>query len=133
MADRVGDPWAERDADRWAPSASLLHSHGDAMDIAVKDGRIAGVRGRAHDRVDRGRLDPKDVFGLAGQPPPRGDASDRLHSKFFRGPRSGGLGLLRDRELLAVVARCEGETAIQLKWLRTQTKETAPQALVVAR
>jgi hypothetical protein len=39
----------------------------------------------------------------------------------------------RDRELLAVVARCEGETAIQLKWLRTRMKEAAPQALVVAR
>jgi hypothetical protein len=86
--------------------------------------------------------------------------SDRLHSELFRGPRSGGLGLLRDlhdlylmatecdmawtlvgqaaqgardRELLAVVGRCEGETAIQLKWLRTRMKEAAPQALVVAR
>jgi hypothetical protein len=39
----------------------------------------------------------------------------------------------RDRELLAVVARCEGETATQLKWLRTRMKEAAPQALVVAR
>jgi hypothetical protein len=88
------------------------------------------------------------------------DEPDRLHSELFRGPRSGGLGLLRDlhdlylmatecdmawtlvgqaaqgardRELLAVVARCEGETAIQLKWLRTRMKEAAPQALVVAR
>ncbi|MDP9293702.1 MAG: hypothetical protein M3O90_04620, partial [Actinomycetota bacterium] len=77
-----------------------------------------------------------------------------------RGARSGGLGLLRDlhdlylmatecdlawtlvgqaaqgardRELLDVVARCEGETAIQLKWLRTRMKQAAPQALVVAR
>jgi hypothetical protein len=85
---------------------------------------------------------------------------DRLHSELFRGSRSGGLGLLRDlhdlylmatecdlawtlvgqaaqgardRELLAVVTRCEGETAIQLKWLRTRMKEAAPQALVVAR
>jgi hypothetical protein len=88
------------------------------------------------------------------------DEPDRLHSELFRGPRSGGLGLLRDlhdlylmatecdmawtlvgqaaqgardRELLTVVARCEGETAIQLKWLRTRLKEAAPQALVVAR
>lgn len=87
------------------------------------------------------------------------DEPDRLHSELFRGPRSGGLGLLRDlhdlylmatecdmawtlvgqaaqgardRELLAVVARCEGETATQLKWLRTRMKEAAPQALVVA-
>ena len=33
------------------------------MDIAVRDGRIVGVRGRAVDRVNRGRLDPKDLFG----------------------------------------------------------------------
>ena len=39
----------------------------------------------------------------------------------------------RDRELLDVVTRCESETAIQLKWLRTRMKEAAPQALVVAR
>jgi hypothetical protein len=39
----------------------------------------------------------------------------------------------RDRELFAVVDRCEHETAIQLKWLRTRLKEAAPQALVVAR
>ena len=38
----------------------------------------------------------------------------------------------RDRELLEVVQRCEGETAIQLKWLRTRLKQAAPQALVVA-
>ena len=88
------------------------------------------------------------------------DEPDRLHSELFRGPRSGGarpaarparplpdghgcdvawtlVGQAaqgaRDRELLAVVARCEGETATQLKWLRTRMKEAAPQALVVAR
>jgi hypothetical protein len=38
----------------------------------------------------------------------------------------------RDRELLEVVQGCEGETAMQLKWLRTRLKQAAPQALVVA-
>jgi hypothetical protein len=33
------------------------------MDLAVVDGRIAGVRGRVDDRVNRGRLGPKDLFG----------------------------------------------------------------------
>jgi len=33
------------------------------MDIAVRGGRIVGVRGRDIDRVNRGRLDPKDLFG----------------------------------------------------------------------
>lgn len=87
------------------------------------------------------------------------DEPDRLHSELFRGPRSGGLGLLRDlhdlylmatecdmawtlvgqaaqgardRELLEVVEACEGETAVQLKWLKTRMKQAAPQALVVA-
>ncbi|GIF69241.1 molybdopterin oxidoreductase [Asanoa ishikariensis] len=60
---QLADGLAEGDVDRWVPAASLLHSNGDAMDIAVKDGRIAGVRGRAVDRVNRGRLGPKDLFG----------------------------------------------------------------------
>jgi anaerobic selenocysteine-containing dehydrogenase len=86
-ADRIADPWgartpygrgapwpvrvdafleegtSEEDVDRWAQSASILHSNGDAMDIAVRDGRIVGVRGRAGDRVNHGRLGPKDLFG----------------------------------------------------------------------
>src|SRR5437868_492422 len=53
----------EQDVERWGPSASLLHSNGDAMDIAVRGGRIVGVRGRGADRVNRGRLDPKDRYG----------------------------------------------------------------------
>ncbi|WP_251091822.1 nitrate reductase [Streptomyces sp. Caat 7-52] len=85
--DRIGNPWGERtpygrgapwpsrtdlhlapglteeDVERWVPSASLLHSNGDAMDIAVRHGRIVGVRGRATDRVNRGRLGPKDLYG----------------------------------------------------------------------
>ncbi len=87
------------------------------------------------------------------------DEPDRLHSDLFQGTREGGLGLLRDlhdlylmaaecdiswtlvgqaaqglrdHDLIAVVKRCKGETAIQLKWLRTRMKQAAPQALVVA-
>jgi ferredoxin-nitrate reductase len=63
----LDDGVAEADVERWARSASLLHSNGDAMDIAVKDGRIVGVRGRPDDRVNHGRLDPKDLR-VAGQP-----------------------------------------------------------------
>ena len=70
-----GEPWPTRvdsflaegveadDVDRWVQSASILHSNGDAMDIAVKDGRMVGVRGRAGDRVNHGRLGPKDLYG----------------------------------------------------------------------
>ena len=87
------------------------------------------------------------------------DEPDRLHAELFSGTRSGPIGLLRDlhdlylmaaqcdmawtlvgqaaqgardQELLAVVRRCEGETATQMKWLRTRMKQAAPQALVVA-
>jgi anaerobic selenocysteine-containing dehydrogenase len=95
--DRIAEPWGARtpfaaggdwpervdiqlaegvapgDVDRWVPTASLLHSNGDAMDIAVAGGRIAGVRGRAADRVNRGRLGPKDLFGWQAN-----SAPDRL-------------------------------------------------------
>ncbi|MBO0843830.1 MAG: molybdopterin-dependent oxidoreductase [Nocardioides sp.] len=59
----LADGLAEAEVDRWVQTASVLHSNGDAMDIAVKDERIVGVRGRAEDRVNRGRLGPKDLFG----------------------------------------------------------------------
>jgi anaerobic selenocysteine-containing dehydrogenase len=85
--DRIAEPWGTRtpygpgdtwpvrvdtyldqglsaeDVDRWVQSASILHSNGDALDIAVKDDRIVGVRGRAEDRVNHGRLGPKDLYG----------------------------------------------------------------------
>ena len=39
---------------------------------------------------------------------------------------------LRDQALIDVVRSCEGDTSIQLAWLRTRLKAAAPQALVVA-
>jgi anaerobic selenocysteine-containing dehydrogenase len=59
----LADGLSEHDVDRWAQSAAIMHSNGDGLDIAVKDGRIVGVRGRAQDRVNHGRVDPKDLFG----------------------------------------------------------------------
>src|ERR1700710_1088798 len=59
----LADGVQEGDVQRWVQSASVLHSNGDAMDIAVIDDRIVGVRGRAIDRVNRGRLDVKDLYG----------------------------------------------------------------------
>src|SRR4051794_41509393 len=59
---RLADGVTEDQVDRWVPSATMLHSNGDGLDIAVKDGRIVGVRGRAEDRVNHGRLGPKDLF-----------------------------------------------------------------------
>ena len=75
---------AEDDVDRWVQSASILHSNGDGLDIAVKDGRIVGVRGREVDRVNHGRLGPKDLFGWQANHSP-----DRLTRPLVR--RDGGL------------------------------------------
>jgi ferredoxin-nitrate reductase len=57
----------EPQVDRWVQSACLLCSNGCGVDIAVSDGRMVGVRGRAVDRVNRGRLGPKGLFGWQGQ------------------------------------------------------------------
>src|SRR4051794_2686202 len=48
---------------RWVETASLLHSNGDALEVAVREGRMVGVRGTARSRVNRGRLGPKDLYG----------------------------------------------------------------------
>jgi ferredoxin-nitrate reductase len=70
---------SEDDVDRWIQTASILHSNGDALDIAVKDGRIVGVRGRGVDRVNKGRIDPKDLFGWQAN-----NSEDRLKKPLVR-------------------------------------------------
>jgi ferredoxin-nitrate reductase len=55
------------DVESWVPSACLLCSNGCGLDIAVKDGRMVGVRGRAQDRINHGRLGPKGLYGWQGQ------------------------------------------------------------------
>jgi anaerobic selenocysteine-containing dehydrogenase len=82
MSDRIADPWGactphaidtdwpvrvdeytEHEPDRWVQSACVLCSNGCALDIGVADGRIVGVRGRAGDRINHGRLGPKGLYG----------------------------------------------------------------------
>jgi anaerobic selenocysteine-containing dehydrogenase len=53
----------ESDVERWVQSACVLCSNGCGCDIAVTGGRMVGVRGRAVDRVNRGRLGPKGLYG----------------------------------------------------------------------
>ncbi|MET0190271.1 MAG: molybdopterin oxidoreductase family protein [Pseudonocardia sediminis] len=60
---RLDDGVAESDVDRWVQSACLLCSNGCGADIAVADGRMVGVRGRAADVVNHGRLGPKGLYG----------------------------------------------------------------------
>src|SRR5215207_10000408 len=86
-----GDPWparvdvhladgvAEEDVERWVPTASVLHSNGDGLELAVRGGRIVGVRGRAEDRVNRGRVDPKDLYAWQANNSP-----DRLKRPLVR-------------------------------------------------
>src|SRR5262245_55535328 len=58
--------------ERWVQSACVLCSTGCSLDIAVKAGRIVGVRGRGEDRVNRGRLGPKGLHGwIANHSPDR--------------------------------------------------------------
>ncbi|MDX6262235.1 MAG: hypothetical protein QOH84_3923 [Kribbellaceae bacterium] len=59
----LADGVAEDQVDRWVQSACVLCSNGCACDIAVKDGRMVGVRGRATDRINHGRLGPKGLYG----------------------------------------------------------------------
>jgi ferredoxin-nitrate reductase len=70
---------SEDEVDRWVQTASILHSNGDALDIAVQDGRIVGVRGRGVDRVNKGRVDPKDLFGWQAN-----NSQDRLKRPLVR-------------------------------------------------
>lgn len=71
---------AEGDVDRWVHSACVLCSNGCGCDIAVKDGRMVGIRGRADDHVNHGRLGPKGLYaswqGL--------EAPDRLTTPLVR-------------------------------------------------
>src|SRR5437762_12820669 len=102
-SDRIAHPWGARtpfgtgtrwpdrtdvqletgiapdDVDRWVTSACVLCSNGCGLDIAVKDDRIVGVRGRAADRVNHGRLGPKGLFGWQANGSP-----DRLTAPLIR-------------------------------------------------
>jgi hypothetical protein len=87
------------------------------------------------------------------------DDPQDLHRDLFDKPRDGSLGFLldlhnlylmaneadiswtvmgqaargaRDQALLEAVGECEANTAVQLKWLKTRIKQSAPQTLLVA-
>jgi anaerobic selenocysteine-containing dehydrogenase len=70
----------EQDVDRWVPSACVLCSNGCGCDIAVKDGRMVGVRGRATDVVNHGRMGPKGLYGST----PWARSADRLTRPLVR-------------------------------------------------
>jgi anaerobic selenocysteine-containing dehydrogenase len=102
-ADRIAEPWGARtpygsgeawprrvdaflddgvtpeQVDQWVHSACVLCSNGCGLDIAVAGGRMVGVRGRAEDRVNHGRLGPKGLFGWQAN-----HAADRLTRPLVR-------------------------------------------------
>ncbi|MDO3415220.1 nitrate reductase [Hymenobacter sp. BT770] len=68
----------------WVQSACVLCSNCCGLDIGVRDGRIVGVRGRAVDRVNHGRLGPKGLHAWEANHSP-----DRLTTPLIR--RNGKL------------------------------------------
>ena len=74
----------DREPGRGVVSAYVLCSNGCGLEIGVRDGQIVGVRGRAHDRVNRGRLGPKGLHGWEANASP-----DRLTRPLIR--RGSGL------------------------------------------
>ena len=132
MVDRIADPWGKRtpygrgeawprrvdtfledridpeEVDEWVQTASILHSNGDGLDIAVDGGRIVGVRGREDDRVNHGRVDPKALYGWQANNSP-----DRLTRPLIR----------RDGELV----ECDWDTAMEALVARsTELLESGP-------
>jgi len=77
--DEYLDPTVDVAAVEWRQSACVLCSNGCALDIGVHEGRIVGVRGREIDRVNRGRLGPKGLYGWQAN-----NAEDRLKRPLVR-------------------------------------------------
>ncbi|GAA4044953.1 hypothetical protein [Agromyces indicus] len=91
---------------------------------------------------------------------PEDDEPERLHAEGIAEPRTGPLGMLRDLQdlyllasltdvtwmmvkqaaqalrdeaLLEVIGHCEHEISVQLAWLTSRMKQSAPQILVATR
>ncbi|GAA5868208.1 hypothetical protein JCM1840_006186 [Sporobolomyces johnsonii] len=85
---RVDEVLVEKreDVEKWVQSACVMCSNGCGMDVAVKDGRIVGVRGRKEDRVNKGRLGPKGLHAWVSQ-----QSKDRLTTPMIRSKETGQL------------------------------------------
>jgi anaerobic selenocysteine-containing dehydrogenase len=95
--DELLEPGVDASQVDWVQSACVLCSNGCGLDIAVRDGRIVGVRGREHDRVNHGRLGPKGLHGWKAN-----NAPDRLTTPLVR--RDGVLEPAGWDEAMALVA-----------------------------
>ncbi|KHK99924.1 hypothetical protein LK09_00920 [Microbacterium mangrovi] len=129
----------------------VARGHGDEPDIHFL---CLSLADQCDDHVER--LRPAlDRYGTA----PADDEPEQLHHGGLDAARTGPLGLLRDlqdlfllatmvdttwtiitqvaqalpdRELLDAAQTCQKQTTVQLQWIRTRTKQAAPQALVAA-
>src|SRR3954470_14578743 len=118
--DSITDIWGERtphlhgvwpgrvdertteEPERWVQSTCVLCSNGCALDVGVKGGRIVGVRGRAVDRVNRGRLGPKGLHGWEAN-----HSADRLTRPLVR--RGGRLVQASWDEAMDLIVRTSKE------------------------
>src|SRR4051812_44308006 len=73
------DEHTTEEPERWVQSACVLCANGCGLDIGVRDGRIVGVRGRAIDRVNHGRLGPKGLYGWQAN-----NSAERLTTPLIR-------------------------------------------------
>jgi hypothetical protein len=129
--------------------SKVAEGHSDEADVRLLARRFAAAAGD-HAR----QLETFVGTETAEAPPP-----ENFEASTFRGPRAGGLGLLRDlHEMTLLVTECDiacllltvgaqgvrnvdllqlacsgqVETKRQLDWLQSRMKQAAPQALVVA-
>jgi anaerobic selenocysteine-containing dehydrogenase len=83
----------------------VLCTNGCGLDIGVKDGRIVGVRGRADDQINRGRLGPKGLLGWVAN-----NSRERLTKPLIRSgnKKSGKLEEATwDAAMGLIVERCK--------------------------
>ena len=124
LAEGVG----EVDVERWVPTASLLHSNGDAMGIAVRDGRIVGVRGRhALDAVESNKPGKAPALLLLEDlrelylPAPETSLAWEMLAQHAQAKR--------ESDLLKVTEQCHPQTLRQVRWANSMIKILSPQAL----
>lgn len=129
----------------------LADGHGSEPDVYHLSLMLAAQCDR-HEEALRSAI---ERYGEAGD-----DEPERIHAGEMSESRTGPLGLLRDlqdvyllaslvdvtwamvkqaaqglrdEDLLKVVGDCDGETALQLRWLKTRMSQAAPQVLIAAR
>src|SRR4051812_32755111 len=78
------DENSQAEPDEWIQSCCVLCTNGCGLDIGVSNGQIVGVRGRADDPINRGRLGPKGLYGWMANTSP-----DRLKVPLIRKGKKG--------------------------------------------